>query len=141
MDALSLDWSGERVWINPPFSNIIGFHRKAVLHRKAVQEALHHNVFSVLLNRMDANAAWCTHFAHRYGVMQFPTPRVKYINPGNIQVSSKNKSEAPDFSSVITVYNPPLVQCQWEMQEISMRIAKGLPFADLCKTPEERYGK
>jgi hypothetical protein len=111
MDAFKQDWSNQTLWINPPFSNILPWHQRAV------HEALHNNCTSVLLNRMDASARWCTQCA-KYGEMEHPSKRVNYLPPPGIEVAASNKTKGADFSSIITIYRPHMVKQKFITEEV-----------------------
>jgi phage N-6-adenine-methyltransferase len=72
-DALSLDWPGERVWLNPPYSMATEF----LAH--AVKQSNEHEVGSVILLPSRTDTKWFHNFVW-YSAYQKPHPWVKSMN-------------------------------------------------------------
>jgi phage N-6-adenine-methyltransferase len=91
-DGLVQDWSGERVWCNPPYNNLAAWLAKG--HASARKGAL---VVFLIPSRTDTRA-WHDHAAHAHEI-RFLKGRLKFGNATN---------SAP-FPSAIVIFRPPFV--------------------------------
>ena len=106
-DALTYDWSGEKVWINPPYSLCREFLEKATW------EAIDHSVLSVVLipSRTDTryfhDFVWDTDTCAPYPwvrSLNFIKGRIRFVSSKPLRKGSSRNS-AP-FPSVVIEFGP-----------------------------------
>ncbi len=93
-DGLILDWKGDKIFLNPPYSCILPWIIRAV--REKVKGKL-----SVFLLPARTDSDWFHLYALKYGEIHFLKRRLKFINPKTM----KQQRTAP-FSSLLVVFYP-----------------------------------
>ena len=92
-DGLSQDWSGYRVFCNPPYSQI------AKWVEKCYREATKDNTLVVMLLNCRPSTRYFHNFIYRRAEIRFIKGRLKFSNAGN---------NAP-FDSMVVIFRGPYV--------------------------------
>lgn len=93
-DGLIQDWSGEVVFVNPPYSNVAGWVEKCYNERN-------NGVTSVLLIPARTDTKWFHKYCMKADMIQFIKGRVKFEN-------GADKPNSAPFPSMIVVFDPRL---------------------------------
>jgi site-specific DNA-methyltransferase (adenine-specific) len=106
-DGLSKDWSGETVFVNPPYSNVAGWVEKCY------REYMDNGVTSVLLIPSRTDTKYFHKHCMKADLIQFVKGRVKFEN------GSSKPNSAP-FPSMIVVFDRNLNNNQPEITGFSL---------------------
>jgi site-specific DNA-methyltransferase (adenine-specific) len=106
-DGLSKDWSGETVFVNPPYSNVAGWVEKCY------REYVDNGVTSVLLIPSRTDTKYFHKHCMKADLIQFVKGRVKFEN------GSSKPNSAP-FPSMIVVFDRSLNNSQPEITGFSL---------------------
>lgn len=91
-DGLSKDWSGEVVFVNPPYSNI------AAWAEKCYNERNNNNVVSVMLIPSRTDTKWFHKYCIHADLIQFIKGRVKFEN-------GEDKTNSAPFPSMLVIFD------------------------------------
>lgn len=107
-DALAVDWTGYRVWLNPPYSRAADF----LAH--ATRQSVEHGVGSVILvpSRTDTKwfhrYIWCATYQRtqpHVKALHFLQGRVKFVSADPAVLIRKGASNSAPFPSLVVVLN------------------------------------
>lgn len=98
-DGLASPWFG-KVFINPPFKNVLPWHQKAIEHAtQQTKSSFVCGASCVILSPSSISSKWFHECALKYGLILLPTKRIGFVNP-----EKKDLKSSPDRDTIIVVY-------------------------------------
>lgn len=115
-DGLAQDWSGHRVWCNPPYSDIAPWVRKAWCAHVDADRVV------MLLPATRTEQQWWQHMVEPYRDragsplrVEFLAGRMAFLRPGQTAVQS---GERPPFGCALLVWEPGRHELEYEPDRV-----------------------
>jgi phage N-6-adenine-methyltransferase len=100
-DGLAQDWFGT-VFVNPPFTNKVGFLEKVVEQNEAGNTDV---IFVVTPDSTDVKSWWHSYIAPNTTYIWFSRGRINYINP--VAQAGDPKRYGPTWGTALSIFGTP----------------------------------